>query len=262
MLSAGAIASPQLLMLSGVGPEAHLKEMGIPVVHDLAGVGQNLRDHPIVAVRVRVKDDFPLDATAPRMQTVLRYTATGSDLRNDMQILPSSFSTPLGGAPWEEEGIRFTCIMELAISSGEVKLTSTDHSVQPYIDCRYLQERQDTERLREAVRMSIGFMEHPSFSSIVDSLISPTEEDLKSDETLDAWLLENVTIGQHLSGTCKLGPDSDPTAVLDQYCRVRGIEGLRVADASEMPDVIRANTNLTTIMIGERVADWIASDTP
>ena len=162
----------------------------------------------------------------------------------------------------EEEGIRFTCIMELAISSGEVKLTSTDPSVQPYIDCRYLQERQDTERLREAVRMSIGFMEHPSFSSIVDSLISPTEEDLKSDGTLDAWLLENVTIGQHLSGTCKLGPDSDPMAVLDQYCRVRGIEGLRVADASVMPDVIRANTNLTTIMIGERVADWIASDTP
>ena len=262
VLSAGAIASPQLLMLSGVGPEAHLKEMGIPVVHDLAGVGQNLRDHPIVAVRVKVKDDFPLDATAPRMQTVLRYTATGSDLRNDMQILPSSFSTPLGGDPLEEEGIRFTCIMELAISSGEVKLTSTDPSVQPYIDCRYLQERQDTERLREAVRMSIGFMEHPSFSSIVDSLISPTEEDLKSDETLDAWLLENVTIGQHLSGTCKLGPDSDPMAVLDQYCRVRGIEGLRVADASVMPDVIRANTNLTTIMIGERVADWIASDTP
>ena len=110
--------------------------------------------------------------------------------------------------------------------------------------------------------MSTGFMEHPSFTSIFDSLISPTDEDLKSDETLDAWLLENVTIGQHLSGTCKLGPDSDPMAVLDQYCRVRGIEGLRVADSAVMPDVIRANTNLTTIMIGERVANWVASDTP
>ena len=132
VLSAGA--SPQLLMLSGVGPKAHLKEMGIPVVHDLAGVGHNLRDHPIVAVRVKVKDDFPLDATAPRMETVLRYAAAGSDLRNDMQILPSSFSTPLGGAPLEEKGIRFSRLMELAISSGEVKLTSTDPSVQPYID--------------------------------------------------------------------------------------------------------------------------------
>lgn len=105
-------------MLSGVGPEAHLKEMGIPVVHDLAGVGQNLRDHPIVAVRVKVKNDFPLDATAPRMQTVLRYTATGSDLRNDMQILPSSFSTPLGGDPLKEHDNRRTGAVSWIVGKG------------------------------------------------------------------------------------------------------------------------------------------------
>ncbi len=81
-----------------------------------------------------------------------------------------------------------------------------------------------------------------------------------SDEALDAWMMENVSIGQHLSGTCKMGPASDPMAVVDQFGRVHGIEGLRVADASIMPDVIRANTNLTTIMIGERIAHWIASE--
>ena len=257
VLSAGAIASPQVLMLSGVGPAAHLQSMGVPVVKDLPGVGQNLRDHPLVAVRVKTKPEFPLDADAPRIQTVLRYTATGSDLRNDMQILPSSFSTPLGGDPYAEEGIRFTCIMELALSAGQVTLDSTEPGAQPNINCRYLNDPADRVRMREAVRMSLQFMEHEGFRHIVDSVIEPQEKDMVSDDTLDAWIMENVDIGQHLSGTCKMGPASDATAVVDQYGRVHGIENLRVADASVMPDVIRANTNLTTIMIGERVAEWI-----
>jgi len=260
VLSAGAIASPQLLMLSGIGPESQLQSLGIPVVKDLPGVGQNLRDHPLVPVRVAVKDDFLLDPNAPRMQALLRYTAAGSEHRDDMQIFPSSFSTPLGGDPYAEEGIRFTCMLELAFSSGEIRLTSTDPAVQPFIDCRYLEEPWDRERMREGIRICIDLMEHQSFQDIVNGLISPIESDLASDEALDAWMMENVWIGQHLSGTCKMGPSSDPMAVVDQYCKVQGIEGLRVADASVMPDVIRANTNCTTIMIGERVADWIAAD--
>ncbi|MDA1127988.1 MAG: mycofactocin system GMC family oxidoreductase MftG [Chloroflexi bacterium] len=257
VLSAGAIASPQILMLSGVGPAKHLEDKGITVVKDVPGVGKNLRDHPLVPVRVKTKDEFPLDPNAPRMQAVLRYTASGSEHRNDMQIFPSSFSTPLGGDPFAEEGIRFTCMIELAESAGELLLNSNDPNEQPFIDCRYLEAPRDREKLREGVRIIIDLMEHESFKDIVEELISPVESDLASDDTLDQWLLANVWIGQHLSGTCKMGPDSDPMAVVDQYCRVRGIQGLRVADASIMPDVIRANTNNTTIMIGERVADWI-----
>ena len=259
VLSAGAIASPHLLLLSGVGPASQLQSKGIPLVKDLPGVGQNLRDHPICAVRVKTKPEFPLDPNAPRIQTVLRYTATGSTTRNDMQILPSSFSTPLGGDPFAEEGIRFTCIMELANSAGEVRLNSIDPGEQPSINCRYLDDAWDRERMREAIRKSMEFMQHESFSSIVEESISPTVQDLASDEALDAWMLENVSIGQHLSGTCKMGPASDNMAVVDQYDRVHAVEGLRVADASIMPDVIRANTNLTTIMIGERIANWIAT---
>ena len=259
ILSAGAIASPQILMLSGIGPATHLQEKGITIVADLPGVGKNLRDHPLVAVRVKTKDDFPLDPDAPRLQTVLRYTAGGSENRNDMQIFPSSFSTPLGGDPLAEEGIRFTCMLELAESAGELQLNSADPKEQPFIDCRYLEAPRDRERLREGVRIIIDMMEHESFKDIVEELISPVESDLESDETLDQWMLENVWIGQHLSGTCKMGPDSDPMAVVDQYGRVHGIQGLRVADASIMPDVIRANTNATTIMIGERVAAWVAN---
>ena len=259
VLSAGAIASPQLLMLSGVGPADHLRSYGIPVVKDSPGVGQNLRDHPLVALRASVKDDFPLDPDAPRMQTLLRYTATGSPDRNDIQIFPSSFSTPLGGDPFAQEGIRFTCMLELAEGAGEITLQESDPTVQPYINCRHLEHPRDKERLREAIRIGVKLMDHEAFKDILDELIDPTPADLVSDDTLDDWMLRSVWIGQHLSGTCKMGPSSDGMAVVDQFGKVHGIDGLRVADASIMPDCIRANTNLTTIMIGERIADWIAS---
>ena len=261
VLSAGAVASPQILMLSGVGPAGHLQQMGVTLVKDLPGVGQNLRDHPLCAVRVKTKPGFPLDPNAPRIQTVLRYTATGSELFNDMQILPSSFSTPLGGDPYAEEGIRFTCILELAKSSGEVKLRSTDPGDMPEINCRHLEDPFDRDRMREAIRKSFDFMKHEAFRDIVDEVIEPTREQTESDEALDTWIMQTVDIGQHLSGSCKMGPAADSMSVVDQHGRVHGIENLRVADASIMPDVIRANTNLTTIMIGERIADWIRDPT-
>ena len=257
VLSGGAIASPQILMLSGVGPSAHLRSLGIPVVQELPGVGQNFRDHPMAPVRLRVRDDFPQDPEAPRTQAALRYTAEGSRLRNDMQILPSSFSFPLGGDPQEGEGVRFSCILELADGKGEVTLASADPHDQPNLYYGFLEEESDRERLREAVRLCFRLLEHPAFKDIVAGPLTPTEDDLASDEALDDWLNRNVTTSQHLAGTCKMGPSSDPMAVVDQYCRVHGVEGLRVADTSVMPNVVRANTNTTAIAIGERVADWM-----
>ena len=257
ILSAGAIASPQLLMLSGVGPADHLRSLGIPVVHELSGIGKNLRDHPLVAVILRVREDFPQDTNAPRTQIYLRYTASGSRNRNDMQIMPSSFSAPIGASdPYSEEGVRLSC-MQQAVGAGELSLASADPHVQPNLDYRYLVDPWDRERLREAVRICIRLLEHEAFKSIVAERLMPTDQDLASDESLDAWLLKNVTNTTHSSGTCRMGLASDSMAVVDQYCRVHGLEGLRVADASVMPDVIRANTNCTTILIAERVADWI-----
>ena len=257
ILSAGAIASPQLLMLSGVGPADHLHSLGIQVVKDIPGVGQNLRDHPNFGVRLRVREDFLLDPNAPLTQVGLRYTATGSSTRNDMQIMISAHSSPMGGAAIEGESIRFSCILDLAVGSGELRLTSADPHVQPYLDYRYLVDPWDRQRIREAIRLCVRMLEHHAFSGIVGDRITPTDRELASDEALDAWLLENVYTSQHICGTCKMGPASDTLAVVDQYCQVHGLEALRVADASVMPDVIRANTNATTIMIGERVADWI-----
>ncbi|MCY4366560.1 MAG: mycofactocin system GMC family oxidoreductase MftG [Chloroflexi bacterium] len=255
--SGGAVGSPQLLLLSGIGPDDHLQEMGIALHHELPGVGQNLRDHPNVRIPVRVSKDFPLDPEAPRTQLALRYTADGSSDRNDMQILQSSFSSPMGGDPLEGEGIRFTCIIELALGAGELKLASTDPYEQPLLDYRYLEEPWDRERMREGVRLCLKLLEGEEYRKFVEECISPTEEELASDDALDQWMLQNVTTTQHISGTCKMGPSSDGMAVVDQYCRVHGLEGLRVVDVSVLPDCIRANTNATTIMIAERVAEWM-----
>ena len=258
VLSAGAVASPHLLMLSGIGPAEQLERYGIPVLHELPGVGQNLRDHPIVPVVFKVKDTFPQDPDAPRYQLALRYTATGSSDRNDMQILPSSFSSPIGAPdPYEQEGVRFNCVLELAEGYGELTLASSDPAVQPHIDYRYLEQPWDRERLREAVRLCLDLVKHPLYGDIIDARLQPKEEDLVSDDALDAWMLRTTVNTTHISGTCKMGPATDGSAVVDQYCRVHGLENIRVADASVMPNVVRANTNSTTIMIGERVADWI-----
>ena len=259
ILSAGAVGSPQLLMLSGVGPGSHLGSLGIPVVHDLPGVGQNLGAHPGVAIRLRVRDGFPLDPDASRSQVGLRYTAEGSSTRNDMSISPSSFSTtvPWGGESMKAEGVALSSAVWLPVGAGELKLTSRDPNVQPHMDFRYLAEPWDRERLRGGVRLCIRLLQHEAFKDIVADRVSPRDENLASDDSLDDWLLRNARTSYHISCTCKMGPQSDPTAVVDQYCRVYGLEGLRVVDASVMPVVVRAPTNASTVMIGERAADLI-----
>jgi choline dehydrogenase len=259
VLSAGAIVSPQLLLLSGVGPAEHLRAFGIPVVHDLPGIGQNYRDHPFIPVMLRVRKAYLPEAESPRLQVGLRYTSPGSCSRNDMQIMPSWFTDPRGGVTVSGDplGVRFVAILESAVGAGEIRLASADPRVQPALHYRFLTDPWDRERLRHAVRLTVRLSEHPAFRDIVTERMSPTDDDLASDEALDRWLLANVSTAHHLAGTCKMGPASDPTAVVDQYGHVHGLSGLRVVDASIMPDVVRANTNATVIMMAERIADWV-----
>ena len=115
----------------------------------------------------------------------------------------------------------------------------------------------DLQRARDAIRLCIKLAEHGDFKDILETRIGPTDADLLSDASLDDWMMREVTTFSHISGTCKMGPVSDPLAVVDQYGRVRGLEGLRVADASIMPDLVRAAINPTVMMIGERMADLI-----
>ena len=263
VLCAGGLASPQLLLLSGVGPAEHLRDLGIPVVLDSPGVGRNLRDHPMVLVDLEPREGVALSEDVPRIQTGLRYTAEGSDLRSDMQITMTSYSgigggDPIAGASRSRNGktLHFTVILELAESAGELTLASTDPAAGPNIDYRYLEDEFDRRRLRDAIRLCARLAEHESFRPLISGLATITESDLETDEALDAWLHENVGTTFHTCGSARMGPDGDPMAVVDQYCRVRGVDGLRVVDLSVAPNVVRANTNATAIMIAERAAVW------
>ena len=259
VLSAGAVNSPQLLMVSGVGPADQLRSLGIGLVQDLPGVGQNLRDHVAVVLELPARDDFKFDPNAPRHQVTMAYTAEGSQIRNDMLITPSSFTTALkrGGDTMKPVGVGMAIGLYLAMSAGELRLISADPHHPPHMEFRYLQDELDIRRLREGVRLAQRLLEHKGYRGIVAGHISPTPEQLSSDALLDDWLRRTAGTSYHQSGTCKMGPASDGTAVVDQYGRVHGLENLRVVDASIMPNVIRANTNATTIMIGERAADLI-----
>ena len=138
-----------------------------------------------------------------------------------------------------------------------MRLRSSNPDDPPVMEFRYLTDPWDLQRMREGVRLSVRLGDHPAFKGLITRRISPDDAHLASDEALDTWLLDNIGTQYHTSGTCSMGPASDPMAVVDQYCRVHGIEGLRVTDTSVMPDVIRANTNCTAVLIAERVADWV-----
>ena len=160
----------------------------------------------------------------------------------------------------DDNYLGLSCSLQLALSAGELRLTSPDPSVQPFLDYRHLTDPFDTERMRKAICLALRLSEHPVWQDILRERVAPTDADLASDATLDAWLMRNIGTSHHISGTCKMGPGTDPLAVVDQHGRVHGIENLRVADASIMPDCIRANTNATTIMIGERIADFVKAE--
>ena len=260
VLSAGTIGNPHILMLSGVGPEEHLEDMGVPVTHDLKGVGENFSDHPMNFVTAAVKDFSALDGVAPWSGLGLRYSSQSSSRPNDMMMWMQSFATERAGRGGERMtplGIRIVVSVYLATSKGRIRLRSIDPNVQPEIRFNLLETAEDLGRMREGVRAAVGLLENPAFGSIVDRRTEPLDSDLESDESLDGWLRREVTTTQHLTGTCKMGPASDPWAVVDQYGNVHGIEGLTIADASIMPDCVRANTNATTMMIGERIAEFL-----
>lgn len=259
ILCSGGLRSSHLLLLSGVGPADHLGSFGIPVVKDLPGVGQNLRNHPSVGVQLMAKEGVALVTDNPGTRIALRYTSDGSQYPNDVMISTSSVFASLSGEVIPDQGFRFSCALELPMSAGELRLSSADPHVQPQFNYHYLDDAFDRERLRGAIRLCVRLLEGESYKDMVASRTAPTDEELANDDLLDAYMLRTVGTARHVSGTCKMGPPSDPLAVVDQDLRIHGLEGIRVADPSILPNVVRANTNATAIMIGERVADLVAA---
>ena len=214
VLSGGPIGSPQLLMLSGIGDADQLSSVGVPVAHHLPGVGRNFRDHPQVAVVWKTRPGFRQDELAPKLQVGLRYTAEGSELRNDMYILAISFVTEEGyyySTDSEPLGIGMVPHLNLALGSGRVSLASTDPHEQPDLDYNYLREPFDRQRLREAVHICLAnWRRATSTGTSSRSGSAPTDSDLESDDTLDEWLKRNINTSHHISGTCKMGPGLRP----------------------------------------------------
>ena len=188
----------------------------------------------------------------PSHQVVLRYTADGSNLVNDMIIYVGVNS---------RDGYLFMRpTINLAVSSGELRLQSTDPTDQPILDYRYFSDPFDLRRQRDAVRFCMTLARTRGFESLIDAGLEPSPADLESDPALDEWILREADTGHHSAGTCKMGPADDPLAVVDQWGSVHGIENLSIVDASIMPDCVRANINAAVLMIGERIAENVRKD--
>ncbi len=257
VLSAGALKSPHMLMLSGIGPRDQLDEFGIPVIHESPGVGQNLFNHPMGNVTFRVKDHVQLTANAGALRWGLRVTSEPPSYPSDVMLHTLGIFNVMTGEHLPDRTARIACALELPDGSGWVRLQSSDPTVQPAISYRYFHNENDMRRMRDAVRLAADMLESDAYQDVIDHRTAPTDDVLTDNDTLDAWIRQTVGTSRHVSGTCRIGPDGDAMAVTDQQCRVRGVQGLWVADSSIMPQVTRANTNATAIMIGERVADWI-----
>ena len=259
-------------MLSGIGPREQLEEFGIPVLQESPGVGQSLWNHLSAHINYKVRDGVSMEPNLDGAHYSLHYTSDGSDETNDMLLRTNTVVDEreervrgvrtryhTGDVP-PERSARMSCTLGLPKGSGFVRLASADPSVQPTFNYRYLHNPDDMRRVREGIRMGARLLETDAYKDVYDYRITPTDEQLNNDEALDLYIRQTVGTARHVSGTCKMGPDSDPMAVVDQHCRVKGMENLWVADASVVPQIPRSGgLHPTALMIGERVMEWVAA---
>ncbi|XP_059615597.1 glucose dehydrogenase [FAD, quinone]-like, partial [Phlebotomus argentipes] len=308
ILSAGAINSPQILMLSGIGPASHLQEMGIPVIRNVQ-TGKNLQDHPIVPLVVKLDQSTatpvnPAGILESFAEYLMRHTGTLATVGTIQTIGYVNVHDPLSRFPdfqfyqllfhkGQQDGLFLFIAKQLGYtqeisriiadeaktsnvlimapamlrekSRGEILLRSAEPTEKPRIFANFLSEYSDVEAFVKAIRLYLKFLKTNTFKSHEAELfIIPLPKcDLltfDSDEYWECYCRVTVTTGFHPVGTVKMGPDSDPDAVVDHKLRVKGIKSLRVIDASIMPIIPSANTNAPTIMIGEKGADFIKED--
>ena len=264
ILCAGAIESPKLLMLSGIGPTNVLDKLGIPVVRVLPGVGRNLTDHPLVSLSALLENG--VENGDPRFIVGLEYTAEHSQELNDMLFLTCSgkFGTSVMPSVTDGTDTEF-CIyvmLQLPESVGEIELTSDDANDLPSIHYRYLQSENDRMRMREGVRCAARILKSEPFKDIVAEYRGPTPRQLDSDSDLDTWIANSLATVLHGCGTCKMGTSDDTSAVVDYHGRVHGIDRLRVADLSIAPKVVRSTTYATAMVIAERIAEIFRGEDP
>ena len=162
-----------------------------------------------------------------------------------------------GGLRSNPIGLQTNLCVNLAKGKGEVRLNSSDYRDQPHLDYNYLDEEEDRRRFRDGIRMLVNLENSADMAALIEERITPLDSDLESDEAMNAWMRKDVTTGHHISCTNKMGPATDEMAVVDESGRVRGTQGLRVVDASIMPECVRANINVTVMTMAERISDLI-----
>jgi choline dehydrogenase len=276
VLSGGAVNSPQLLLLSGIGDPDHLRAHGIDVAVDLPGVGKNLQDHPATFTvyecekpvthddvgGLRDRLNYALFKTGPLTSNVAE---AGGFVRSDPSLSAPDLSFYFVPAfnmghqenPDDGHGFSLTVSHNRPRSRGEIRLASADPFDDPVIDPQYLSAEGDLEALVEGLRLSREIISAEPFDEYRGAEVWPGA-DRETDEELAEHVRETGVTNYHPSGTCKMGDDD--MAVVDDRLRVHGVDALRVVDASVMPRITNANTNAPAIMIGERGADLIRED--
>jgi choline dehydrogenase-like flavoprotein len=244
IVCSGSIHSPAILLRSGIGVDD-----GLPV-------GDHLKDHaatPGFEVALRPAGRMR-SADAPVLTSMLRYSSGLADAGpNDMQML--AFGA-VGASDDGLVGARLIGAVMRVFSSGTVRLASSDPRVDPVVEFRMLSDERDLVRLHDCVRRMIDVVQQPAVTAIAASVVALETllDDLDTDDAIDAWLFANVTDYVHAVGTCRMGRADDPAAVVDLECRARGYDGLRVCDASVMPDLPKANTHLTVVAMADELA--------
>jgi choline dehydrogenase len=279
ILSAGAVQSPHILQLSGIGDPEHLAEHGVPVVHALKGVGQNLQDHldvclswecpqpiTIYSMRKGIKTlfvglDYMLRRKGIGRQNFLEsgaFLRSRPDLdRPDLQIhTVLAIMQDHGKVQIAKDGFTFHVCQLRPESRGSVKLKSADPTADPAIFANYLATEEDRRAVREGVKMMREVAKQAALKPYIKSEFAPGA-DVQTDAEIDAWIRKAAETIYHPVGTCRMGAAGDPMAVVDGECRVQGLQGLRVVDASVMPTLVGGNTNAPTIMIAEKISDAI-----
>jgi choline dehydrogenase len=284
ILSAGAIGSPSILQMSGIGPQQVLKDAGVELILDAPGVGENLQDHLEVYFQFHCKQKISLNnklglftKALIGIQWMLFKSGLGATnhfescafIRSraglkfpDIQyhFLPAAMRYD-GTPSIKGHGFQVHVGPNKPKSRGHIRIVSKDANDAPKITFNYMQEREDIEAWRQCIRLTREIIAQPGMDPYRGDEIQPGVH-IQSDEDIDAWVKENVESAYHPSGTCKMGAESDKMAVLDNGCRVRGIEGLRVVDASIFPTVPNGNINAPTIMVAEKAADIILGNKP
>ncbi len=280
VMSAGAFGTPQILMASGLGPGDHLSELGIPVVRDVPGIGQNLQDHISALLIYRARTQAHTVGISPRGVARLLagmwewsrhktgiltscvaesgvYYRTSPDVEvSDMEMeLIVGIGDDHGRTLHLGHGYSAHLLLARPKSVGEVRLASRDTRVSPLIDPRYFSHPYDMETLVKGTQIALDIMNSAPFEPYRGELLIRYDRD--DPGQIEATLRQHADTEYHVCGTAKMGPDSDPLAVVDPALRVRGVDGLRVADASIMPQVTSNNIHAPVIMIGEKCADFL-----